>query len=85
MTDRATPPAIADGWIALRRHTSARIAIGRAGFGLPVRAYLDFQAAHARARDAVNAGLDVDALSKDIARCRLPSIVVRSAAPDDPS
>lgn len=82
MTDRPAPPAIAESWAALRRHTSARIAIGRAGFGLPVRAYLDFQAAHARARDAVNASLDVDALSKDIARCGLPFIVVRSAAPD---
>jgi ethanolamine ammonia-lyase small subunit len=82
MTDRPARPAIADSWVALRRHTPARIAIGRAGFGLPAKAYLDFQAAHARARDAVQASLNVDALSKSIAGCGLPFIVVRSAAPD---
>jgi ethanolamine ammonia-lyase small subunit len=82
MTDRPARPAAADGWVALRRHTSARIAIGRAGFGLPVTAYLDFQMAHARARDAVQAGLNVDALAKDIAGCGLPYIMVQSAAPD---
>jgi ethanolamine ammonia-lyase small subunit len=80
--DDPARPAIADSWIALRRHTPARIAIGRAGCGLPVHAYLDFQAAHARARDAVHASLDVGALSRDLAGCGLPFIVVKSAAPD---
>jgi ethanolamine ammonia-lyase small subunit len=82
MTDRPARPATADGWIALRRHTPARIAIGRAGFGLPAQAYLDFLAAHARARDAVHAGLNVEALAQDIAHCGLASITVRSAAAD---
>jgi ethanolamine ammonia-lyase small subunit len=82
MTDRPQRPAIADGWIALRRHTPARIAIGRAGFGVPTKAYLDFQAAHARARDAVQAALNVEELSNKIAACGLPFIAVRSAAPD---
>jgi ethanolamine ammonia-lyase small subunit len=82
MTDRPASPPIADSWLALRRHTPARIAIGRAGFGLPTHAHLDFQAAHARARDAVHAGLDVAALARDIAACGLGSIAVRSAAPD---
>jgi ethanolamine ammonia-lyase small subunit len=82
MTDRPARPATADGWIALRRHTPARIAIGRAGFGLPAQAYLDFQAAHARARDAVHAGLNVEALAQEIAACGLASITVRSAAAD---
>jgi ethanolamine ammonia-lyase small subunit len=85
MTNRPARPAIADSWVALRRHTPARIAIGRAGFGLPVHAYLDFQAAHARARDAVHAALNVDALSNSIAGCGLPFIVVQSAAPDRPA
>ena len=82
MTDRPAPPKVADGWVALRRHTPARIAIGRAGFGLPVDAYLDFQAAHARARNAVHASLNVEALAQDIAGCGLSSITVHSAAAD---
>jgi ethanolamine ammonia-lyase small subunit len=82
MTDHPARPAISDSWAALRRHTPARIAIGRAGFGLPAKAYLDFQAAHARARDAVQASLNVDELSKNIAGCGLRFIVVKSAAPD---
>ena len=40
---------------------------------------LAFQLAHARARDAVHAALDVDALSLALGR---PSVVVDSAAPD---
>jgi ethanolamine ammonia-lyase small subunit len=67
-------------WAALRKHTPARIAIGRAGFGLPTRAYLEFQAAHARARDAVHAKLDVDATLQEIAALGWPVIGVRSAA-----
>jgi ethanolamine ammonia-lyase small subunit len=68
------------GWALLRRHTLARIALGRAGFGLPTRAYLEFQAAHARARDAVHAQLDVDGMLQDIARRGWPVISVASAA-----
>ncbi len=68
--------------MALRRHTPARIAIGRVGSGLPTHAYLEFQAAHARARDAVHAALDVDAMMQSIAACGWPAIPVRSAAAD---
>jgi ethanolamine ammonia-lyase small subunit len=73
---------VPESWLALRRHTPARIAIGRAGSGLPTGAYLDFQAAHARARDAVHAALDADALAQRIVACGVPVITVRSAAAD---
>jgi ethanolamine ammonia-lyase small subunit len=73
---------IPESWLALRRHTPARIAIGRTGSGLPTQAYLEFQAAHARARDAVHAALDMDAMMQSIAACGWPVIPVRSAAPD---
>ena len=72
-------PVIDDPWASLRALTPARIALGRAGAGLPTHAHLEFQLAHARARDAVHARLDVDALR---ARLPWPSIAVRSMARD---
>jgi ethanolamine ammonia-lyase small subunit len=73
-----------DAWDLLRRLTPARIGLGRSGDGLPTPALLDFQLAHARARDAVTAELDVPALRKELA-ARLPgwtSLSVRSRALD---
>jgi len=56
------PSAPADPWAALRRHTPARISLGRAGTSLPTSEVLRFAAAHAAARDAVHLPLDVDPL-----------------------
>ncbi len=43
-----------DDWHALAAYTPARVALGRAGSGLPTRRVLEFQLAHARACDAVH-------------------------------
>ncbi|MCV7378469.1 ethanolamine ammonia-lyase [Mycobacterium alsense] len=56
------PPAVNDVWAPLRATTRARIGLGRAGNSLPTRRVLEFQAAHAAARDAVHDPLDVDGL-----------------------
>jgi ethanolamine ammonia-lyase small subunit len=77
-----TQAAVPESWLALRRHTPARVAIGRVGSGLPTHAYLEFQAAHARARDAVHAALDLDAMMQRLAAYGWPAIPVRSAAAD---
>lgn len=69
-------------WSDLRRFTSARVALGRAGDGLPTDAHLAFQAAHAAARDAVHATLDVKALQSELTKNGLQNIAVNSAAPD---
>jgi ethanolamine ammonia-lyase small subunit len=72
------PPG--DFWDYLRLVTPARIALGRTGDGLPARRLLEFELAHARARDAVWTELDSGALLLDLAAWH--PVLVRSAAPD---
>ncbi|MGW4977401.1 ethanolamine ammonia-lyase subunit EutC [Streptomyces mirabilis] len=67
-------------WNSLRRHTQARIGLGRAGSALPTRHRLELQAAHAAARDAVHSPFDPDVVASALAGTA--TIRVRSAAPD---
>jgi ethanolamine ammonia-lyase small subunit len=64
----------------LRQATRARIGLGRAGDAIPTRALLEFQLAHAQARDAVHAPLDFDALDQSLAS--RPLLRLHSAARD---
>ena len=72
----------ADAWAKLRNLTAARIALGRAGMSLPTAPHLEFQLAHARARDAVHAGLDTEALGEKLRGAGLEPLLLSSAAPD---
>ncbi len=56
----------ADEWHALAAFTPARVALGRAGSALPTKRVLEFQLAHARARDAVNAPFNATTLAKEL-------------------
>ena len=67
-------------WRDLRRFTDARVALGRAGNALPTAAHLDFQEAHARARDAVWSSLDTAKLAEELSPLGLPLQRVTSQA-----
>ena len=69
-------------WQELRRLTPARIALGRAGTSLPTNAQLDFQYAHAQARDAVHLPFDHAGLSARLAERGRASLLLHSAAAD---
>ena len=74
--------AAPDPWSALRCHTVARIALGRAGASLPTAEWLRFGLAHAQARDAVGLPLDSAALAVVLAQHGFDSVAVESAAAD---
>ncbi|EJM51871.1 ethanolamine ammonia-lyase, small subunit [Pseudomonas sp. GM48] len=69
-------------WLELRRLTPARIALGRTGTSIPTRAQLDFQYAHAQARDAVHLPFDHAALNSQLAERGRESLLLHSAATD---
>ena len=79
---RANPQSSLDPWAELRQFTSARIALGRSGGSLPTRERLDFQLAHARARDAVLAPFDPAALAERLEALGTPVLTIESAACD---
>ncbi len=80
MPDRS--PTIDNPWQHLRQLTPARIALGRAGISLPTGAQLDFQFAHAQARDAVHLPLDCEALATELDKHNLAHLQLHSAASD---
>jgi ethanolamine ammonia-lyase small subunit len=67
---------------ALRSYTPARLGLERTGVSLATRPLLDFQLAHARARDAVHAAIDVRMLCDELRRSELPSLALESKARD---
>jgi ethanolamine ammonia-lyase small subunit len=79
MTDDAVTRSPWSDW---RNTTPARIALGRAGAGMPTDEVLRFGWAHAMARDAIHAALDVPALEASLRAQGWEVAQVRSRAPD---
>jgi ethanolamine ammonia-lyase small subunit len=77
MTTLPIPP---DPWADLRRHTPARIGLGRCGVALPTTEVLRLAAAHAQARDAVHVALDVGALEAHLHAAGWHCVTVTSRA-----
>jgi len=67
---------------ALRSYTPARLGLERTGVSLATRPVLDFQLAHAQARDAVHAAIDVRMLCDELRRSELPALALESKARD---
>jgi ethanolamine ammonia-lyase small subunit len=70
-------PTELDPWAKLRATTRARIGLGRTGDAMTTRDVLEFQLAHAQARDAVHTKLDTAAIKAGIGGA---VIEVKSAA-----
>jgi ethanolamine ammonia-lyase small subunit len=68
--------------LELRRLTPARIALGRSGTSIPTGAQLDFQYAHAQARDAVHLPFNHAALQAQLNKQNRTSLLLHSAAVD---
>ncbi|WP_322044495.1 ethanolamine ammonia-lyase subunit EutC [Paraburkholderia sp. J67] len=69
-------------WTGLKAFTNARIALGRAGNGLPTAPLLAFNLSHAQARDAVHQPLDAEALRAQLEAAGFSTLEAASAAPD---
>ena len=78
----ASAPIRPDPWQSLAALTAARIGLGRAGGSVPTQPLLQFQLAHARARDAVQQDLEADALDTQLAEAGFESLHLASAAQD---
>ena len=69
-----------DYWHKLREHTTARIALGRAGGSLNTAEQLKLFQAHAMARDAVHAVMDIELLSRQMEEFGLDTIHLQTEA-----
>jgi len=85
MTDDNRSVVTGDPWSRLRQYTPARIALGHSGTSLPTKPHLEFQLAHARARDAVHHPLDVPALKKRLEAMGHEPVTLESRAENRPT
>lgn len=69
-------------WQRLREYTDARIGLGRSGVSLPTHHHLEFQLAHAAARDAVKRPIDWKPIDETLENSTLPWLKLHSQALD---
>ena len=69
-----------DAWSTLRQFTQARIAQGRAGCGMTTANWLEFQLAHAAARDAVLTHWDAGSCEETLRQAGLPTLRLETQA-----
>jgi len=84
LTNKKIPSGL-DPWNTLRAHTDARIGLGRVGDGLPTERLLEFQMAHARARDSVHMAYEPNSVRDQLDGLDHAILDVHSAAPDRPT
>ncbi|MDI3380022.1 ethanolamine ammonia-lyase subunit EutC [Xenophilus aerolatus] len=82
MADADPPIVTPSPWQDWRQATPARLALGRAGAGMPTDETLRFGWAHAMARDAIHAALDADALAAQLGEDGWAVAHARSRAAD---
>jgi ethanolamine ammonia-lyase small subunit len=70
---------------SLRDFTPARVDLGRTGHSLPTHELLDFQLAHAKARDAVHLPLDLRSLLLELKRKNIACMTLVSEVHDRPT
>ncbi len=75
-------PVEDDAWHSLKQFTAARIALGRTGHAVPLKELLKFKLAHAHARDAVYARLDVKELILELQQFNLSVYSLHSKVKD---
>ena len=69
-----------NSWKALRAHTKARIAIGRAGGSITTDELLKFRYDHARARDAVHIPLNITYMKQALEKISRNVLIISSEA-----
>ncbi len=73
-------PSGSNLWEPLRRFTQARVGLGRAGHAVRTATHLEFQLAHAQARDAVHLPWSPEGFAAELREKGIESLILHSQA-----